>query len=73
MKKEWKLSKTQKKGWIKPLSKILIALDESTVSTGYSVFKDEKLIDYGAITQKSKNVLERISNMVQEIEGLIQK
>ena len=33
----------QKKGWIKLLSKILIALDESTVSTGYSVFKDEKL------------------------------
>ena len=62
-----------KKGWIKLLSKILIALDESTVSTGYSVFKDEKLIDYGAITQKSKNVLERISNMVQEIEVLVQK
>ena len=53
--------------------KVVIALDESTVSTGYAIFKDNKLIDYGAITQKSKNVLERVNNIINEIEKLIDK
>ena len=26
---------------------ILISLDESTVSTGYAIFKNKELIDYG--------------------------
>lgn len=52
---------------------IIIALDESTVSTGYAIFKDNKLVDYGAITQKSKNVLERVNNIINEIETLIDK
>ena len=35
---------------------VIIALDESTVSTGYAVFKNNNLIECGAIVQKSKNV-----------------
>lgn len=52
---------------------ILIALDESTTSTGYAIFKDKELIDYGAIVQKSKdkNILERVSNIIDEIEDLL--
>lgn len=53
--------------------KVVIALDESTVSTGYAIFKDNKLVDYGAIIQKSKNVLERVNNIINEIEKLIDK
>lgn len=52
---------------------ILISLDESTVSTGYAIFKNKELIDYGVITQKSKNVLERVDNIMNEIDNLIQK
>ena len=52
---------------------ILISLDESTVSTGYAIFKNKELIDYGVITQKSKNVLERVNNIMNEIDNLIQK
>lgn len=55
------------------MSNILIAFDESTTCTGYAIFEDEKLIDYGAIVQKSKNVIERISEIAYGIEDLIQR
>lgn len=61
----------QKKGWIKLLSKILIALDESTTSTGYAVFDNEKLIKHGVFSSKSKDVLDRVSFIMEEIEKLI--
>jgi Holliday junction resolvasome RuvABC endonuclease subunit len=54
------------------LSEITIALDESTKSTGYAVFQDTKLIDYGAFIQNSKNVLERVSNIINDIEEMIE-
>ncbi len=53
------------------MSKILIALDESTTCTGYAVFEDEKLINHGAFSFKSKDVLERVSLIMEEIENLI--
>lgn len=53
------------------MSNILIALDESTTSTGYAIFENEKLINYGAIVQKSKNVIERVSEIAYAIEDLI--
>ena len=52
---------------------VIIALDESTVSTGYAVFKNNNLIECGAIVQKSKNVLERVDNIMKEINNLISK
>lgn len=55
------------------MSNILIAFDESTTCTGYAIFEDEKLIDYGVIVQKSKNVIERISEIAYGIEDLIQR
>ncbi|MFR3182212.1 MAG: crossover junction endodeoxyribonuclease RuvC [Clostridia bacterium] len=55
------------------MSNILIAFDESTTCTGYAVFKDEELIDYGAITQKSKNVIERVSEIAYAVEDLINR
>ena len=53
------------------MSKILIALDESTTCTGYAVFNDDKLIKHGLFALKSKDVLERVSYIMEEIEKLI--
>ena len=55
------------------MSKILIALDESTVATGWSVFRNEELIDYGVFKEKSKNVIERISNISKNVDKLFTK
>ena len=53
------------------MSKILIALDESTTCTGYAVFDDSELIEHGTFSFKSKDVLERVSLIMEEIEKLI--
>ena len=55
------------------MNKITISLDESTKSTGYAIFENEKLIDYGAIVEKSKDVLERVDNIIVAVEKLINK
>lgn len=53
------------------MSKILIALDESTTCTGYAVFDDGELIEHGIFSFKNKDVLERVSLIMEEIEKLI--
>lgn len=53
------------------MSKILISLDESTTCTGYAVFNNEELIEHGTFSFKSKDVLERVSLIMEEIENLI--
>ena len=53
------------------MSKTLIALDESTTCTGYAVFDDGELIEHGIFSFKSKDVLERVSLIMEEIENLI--
>lgn len=55
------------------MSKILIALDESTTCTGYAIFDDSELIEHGVFSFKSKDVLERVSFIMEEIEKLISK
>lgn len=52
-------------------NKILIALDESTTCTGYAVFEDDKLIKHGIFSFKNKDVLERVSLIMEEIEKLV--
>ena len=53
------------------MSKTLIALDESTTCTGYADFDDGELIEHGIFSFKSKDVLERVSLIMEEIENLI--
>lgn len=53
------------------MSKILISLDESTTCTGYAVFDDSELIEHGIFSFKSKDVLKRVSLIMEEIENLI--
>lgn len=52
-------------------NKIMISFDESTKSTGYAVFEEEKLINYGAIQENSKNVNERVLDILNQIKELI--
>ena len=54
-------------------NEILIALDESTTSTGYAVFRNNTLIAHGIVSSKSKDVLERVSYIMEEIEKLIKR
>lgn len=50
---------------------MILALDMSTKSTGYAIFQDGKLIDYGCLTASNVNTLDRIKNMAQKIASVI--
>lgn len=50
-----------------------LALDLSTKSSGYSVFEDKKLIEYGCITAASTNVWHRIDKMIVELDKILQQ
>lgn len=54
------------------MDNIVISFDESTTSTGYAIFINGELKDYGAFIEKSKNVLERVSNIMNNIRDLIE-
>ena len=52
---------------------IILALDLSTKSTGYSVFNDKELIEYNCITAGSANLFNRIDKMIEELDKILQK
>lgn len=51
---------------------ILIAFDQSTKKTGYSVWNIEKkeLITYGLIEENNKNTIHRITEMKRKINSI---
>ena len=51
----------------------ILALDLSTKSSGWSVFEEDKLIDYGCIGAGSANLFHRIDVMTSELEKILQK
>lgn len=51
----------------------ILFLDLSTKSTGYSISQDKKFITYGCITSASKDVIERIIKMRDQVKQLIKK
>lgn len=51
----------------------ILSLDCSTKSTGYAVFEEKSLKDYGCITSSSTDLFKRIHKMVDEIKVLIEK
>lgn len=51
----------------------IIGLDMSTHSTGFSVFEDKTLIDYGCITAASADLLKRIDKIVNELAVILNK
>lgn len=50
---------------------IILALDASTKNSGYAIFDNKKLIQYGCIQSSKNNVIERILYMIKEIDKLI--
>lgn len=45
------------------MSNFLLALDQSTATTGYAVFKGQELLTYGHISPIGKDYMERISKL----------
>lgn len=59
-------------GLVVPMDNLL-ALDQASIITGWSVFKDEKLIAHGIFNNTQKDFGERLEAIRDEILGLIQK
>lgn len=52
---------------------MLLALDMSTKSTGYSIFDGEKLIYSGCLTASSTDVIKRIKKIMGELKPLLEQ
>ena len=55
-----------------PMDKIL-ALDQATRVSGYAIFSDDKLIDYGKIVTDNPDIGIRLTEIRKYIKALIQK
>ena len=51
----------------------LLALDQSSRITGFAVFDDNELIDYGTFTLTSDDIGERLAAYRKKVESLIEK
>ena len=51
----------------------LIALDMSTKSTGYAIYKHNKLVEYNYITATSNDLFNRIKVMLNAINKLLEE
>lgn len=51
----------------------ILALDLSTKSTGYAIYTDGKLIDYGCITASSTDFINRIQKIIQKLKEILDK
>lgn len=50
-----------------------LCLDASTKNTGWAIFNDKKLVDYGCISINSKILIKRIRFQTRRIKKLLQK
>lgn len=50
---------------------IILALDLSTKATGYAIYEDKKLIDYGLFKSSSTDLIKRIRIITKKLEELI--
>ena len=50
-----------------PMSDILLALDQASQTSGYSVFTDGKLTDYGKFTYDDDNVGHRLTKIRNKV------
>lgn len=51
----------------------ILALDGSTKSTGWAIFDNANLLDYGCITASSADVINRIYKMTNELKQILTK
>ena len=49
----------------------ILSIDASTKSTGYAIYKHNKLVQYNYITSTSNDLFNRIKVMVQEIDKVL--
>lgn len=52
-------------------NKRILSLDQSTTSTGYALYDEEKLVEYGVWRLKEKDILARIVGMSKKIHSYI--
>lgn len=50
-----------------------LALDLSTKSSGWAVFDDEELVDYGCITASSNDLIKRIQKIIYGLDNVLEK
>ena len=50
-----------------------LALDLSTKSSGWAVFDDEELVDYGCITASSNDLIKRIQKIIYGLDDVLEK
>lgn len=51
----------------------VLSLDLSTKSTGYAIFEDGQLKDFGCITASSTDVIKRIQKIICELDEVLKK
>ena len=51
----------------------ILALDQATRVSGYAIFSDDKLIDYGKIVTDNPDIGIRLTEIRKQIKALIQK
>lgn len=49
----------------------ILAIDASTRSTGFAIFKDKELKEYGCITASSTDLVKRINKMIKELNEIL--
>lgn len=52
---------------------MILSLDLSTKSSGWAIFKEQELINYGCITSSSTDLIKRIHIMINEIDRILQE
>lgn len=52
---------------------MILSLDLSTKSSGWAIFNEQELIDYGCITSSSTDLIKRIHIMIDEIDKILQE
>lgn len=52
---------------------LILSLDLSTKASGYAIFENQELKDYGCITAGSANLYKRIDKMIEELENILKK
>jgi len=52
---------------------VLLTIDASTKSTGWAIFENTQLTNYGVITATSSNLYNRIDKMTIEIDKLVEQ
>ena len=51
----------------------ILSLDLSTKSSGWAIFENSKLVNYGCITSNSTDLIKRIKVMTENIKNIIEE